>query len=63
MDEPTDSDLVFKTVRLLSQLLHFTHGDVCQAQSPLETGRDGRKAENPEIKRKKRGARDNNNRL
>lgn len=29
MDGPTDSDLVFETVRLLSQLLHFTHGDGC----------------------------------
>ncbi len=27
MYQPTDSDLVFEAVCLLSQLLHFTHGD------------------------------------
>ena len=53
MDGPTDSDLVFEAVSLLSQFLHFTHGDVCQAPSPVETERDGRKYDNPERRQKK----------
>ena len=53
MDEPTNSDLVFKAVRLLSQFLHFTHGDGCWSLSPAETGRDDRRVDNPETKKKK----------
>lgn len=51
MNQPTDSDLVFEVVHLLSQFLHFTHGDGCWSLSPVETGR----VYCPEMKRKKKG--------
>lgn len=34
----TNSDLIFQTLCLLSQFLHFTHGNGCQVQSITDTG-------------------------
>lgn len=42
----TYSDLFFKAVRLLSQLFHFTHGDVCQVRSLLQMVEISRKSWN-----------------
>lgn len=35
----TNSDFILQALRLLSQLLHFTHGSGCQARSPTDTDR------------------------
>lgn len=47
----THSDLLFQVIRLLSQLFHLTHGDVCQARPLQQMETIDGKEEKPEKKR------------